>query len=205
MSLESISIKAQNSDPKHLLVMLHGWGANAEDLVSLSSLLTLPDYQLLFPNAPFSHPEVPGGLAWYALETEEYEGIQESRQLLKNWLLSLEQTTGVPLSHTILSGFSQGGAMSLDVGINLPLAGVCSLSGYLQFKPQKLSSSIPPILIIHGQQDMVVPVQMAQKARDELTAIDATVEYHELNMGHEIPNSVLPILEQFIIRVNDSY
>ncbi|MDJ0731961.1 MAG: alpha/beta hydrolase [Crocosphaera sp.] len=198
MSLEAISIKPQNSDPKHLLVMLHGWGANAEDLAPLSSMLTLPDYQFLFLNAPFFHPQVAGGRAWYALETGEYEGIEESRQLLKNWLLSLEENTGIPLSRTMLSGFSQGGAMSLDVGINLPLAGICSLSGYLQFQPQKLASPIPPILIIHGQQDMVVPVQMAQKARDELTAIDATVEYHELAMGHEIPANVLPIFEQFI-------
>ncbi|MGK7957123.1 MAG: alpha/beta hydrolase [Crocosphaera sp.] len=198
MSLETISIKPKNSEPQYLLVMLHGWGANSEDLASLSSMLTLSDYQLLFPNAPFSHPQVPGGLAWYALETGQYEGIDESRQLLKNWLLSLEEDTGIPLSRTILSGFSQGGAMSLDVGINLPLAGVCSLSGYLQFQPQKLDSPIPPILIIHGKNDTVVPVQMAQKARDELTGIDANVEYHELAMGHEIPPMVLPIFEKFI-------
>ncbi|MEL4894300.1 alpha/beta hydrolase [Crocosphaera sp. Alani8] len=198
MSLEFISIKPKNSEPKNLLVMLHGWGANAEDLAPLSSVLTLPDYQLLFPNAPFSHPEVPGGLAWYALETGKYEGIEESCQLLKNWLLSLEKDTGIPLSRTILSGFSQGGAMALDIGINLPLRGICSLSGYLQFQPQKIASPVPPILIIHGTNDMVVPLQMAQKARDGLTSISAKVEYHELEMGHEIPTDVIPIFEKFI-------
>ncbi|MGB5594839.1 MAG: dienelactone hydrolase family protein [Crocosphaera sp.] len=200
MSLEAISINPKNGVSKHLLVMLHGWGSNAEDLAPLASILTLSDYQILFPNAPFPHPQVPGGLAWYGLENEEYEGIEESRQLLKNWLLSLEKNTGIPLSRTILTGFSQGGAMSLDVGHNLPLAGICSLSGYLQFQPQKLTSSIPPILIIHGTQDMVVPIEMAQKAKDELTSIHAKVEYHELNMGHEIPLIVLPILEKFIER-----
>ncbi|MGK7938563.1 MAG: alpha/beta hydrolase [Crocosphaera sp.] len=198
MSLDAISIKPQNSDPKNLLVMLHGWGANAEDLAPLSSMLTLPDYQLLFPNAPFSHPEVPGGRAWYALETQEHQGIEESRQLLQDWLLSLEENTDIPLSRTILSGFSQGGAMSLDVGINLPLAGICSLSGYLQFQPQKLASPIPPILILHGKNDIIVPPIMAEKAKEELTAIDANVEYHTLNMGHEIPPMVLPIFQKFI-------
>ncbi|CCQ49462.1 alpha/beta hydrolase [Crocosphaera watsonii] len=198
MSLEAISIKPQNSEPKNILVMLHGWGANAEDLAPLSSMLNLPDYQLLFPNAPFPHPEVPGGLAWYALDTGKYEGIDESRQMLKDWLLSLEENTGIPLSRTILSGFSQGGAMSLDVGINFPLAGICSLSGYLQFQPQKLASILPPILIIHGKNDMVVPLEMAKKARDELTAIDAKIEYYELAMGHEIPANILPIFEKFI-------
>lgn len=199
MSLDAISLspKAGNS-PQHLLIMLHGWGANADDLVPLADMLSLPNYQFLFPNAPFSHPQVPGGLAWYALETGKYEGIAESRQSLKNWLLSLEENTGIPLSRTILSGFSQGGAMSLEIGIQLPLAGICSLSGYLQFQPQPSTAKIPPILIIHGRQDSIVPVTMAHQAREKLTEIGAQVEYHEFNAGHEIPPQVLPILQSFI-------
>ena len=72
------------------------------------------------------------------------------------------------------------------------------MSGYLQFQPQKLASPIPPILIIHGTNDIVVPPIMAEKAKEELTAINAKVEYHTLNMGHEIPAMVLPIFEKFI-------
>ncbi|MEA5533957.1 alpha/beta hydrolase [Crocosphaera sp. XPORK-15E] len=199
MSLNAISILPQNgNNPQHLLIMLHGWGANAEDLAPFASMLSLPTYQFLFPNAPFAHPQVPGGLAWYALETGNYEGISESRQLLTDWLLSLEEKTGIPLSRTILSGFSQGGAMSLDVGINLPLGGICSLSGYLQFQPQNLTTEIPPILIIHGQQDMVVPLKMAHQAKEALTTINAKVEYHEFNMGHEIIPDALTIMQNFI-------
>ncbi|MEM8777980.1 MAG: alpha/beta hydrolase [Cyanobacteria bacterium P01_G01_bin.49] len=200
MSLDVISIEPKNGDPpQHLLIMLHGWGANAEDLTPLTEILSLPHYQFLLPNAPFAHPQVPGGLAWYALETGNYEGLAESRQLLKNWLLSLEEKTGIPLSRTILSGFSQGGAMSLDVGVNLPLAGICSLSGYLQFQPEPLASPIPPILIIHGKQDTIVPLNMAHQARDKLTSIDAPVEYHEFNMGHDIPVEILPLWQSFIL------
>ncbi|GBF81275.1 alpha/beta hydrolase [Aphanothece sacrum] len=199
MSLEAISLKPTNSNtPDHLLIMLHGWGANAEDLAPLASMLSLPKYQFIFPNAPFPHPQVPGGLAWYELETEEHKGLSESRELLTNWLLSLEEITKIPLSRTILSGFSQGGAMSLDVGLNLPLAGICSLSGYLHFQPQNLASSLPPILIIHGKQDFVVPIEMARQAKEKLISINAQVEYHEFNMGHEIPANILPIVEQFI-------
>ncbi|MEA5509241.1 alpha/beta hydrolase [Crocosphaera sp. UHCC 0190] len=199
MSLDAISLLPENGNsPQHLLIMLHGWGANAKDLAPLASMLPLPTYQFLFPNAPFPHPQVPGGLAWYALETGDYEGISESRQLLTNWLLSLEEKTGIPLSRTILSGFSQGGAMSLDVGINLPLGGICSLSGYLQFQPQHLNTPTPPILIIHGKQDMVVPLTMAHQAKEALTTINAKVEYHEFNMGHEIIPDVLTIFQNFI-------
>jgi phospholipase/carboxylesterase len=161
-------------------------------------MFNLPNFQFLFPNAPFPHPQVPWGRAWYALETENYEGLAESRQKLYDWLLSLENTTGIPLSRTILSGFSQGGAMTLDVGLNLPLAGLCSLSGYLHTQPKITEAEHPPILIVHGRQDPVVPLQAAQKARDELSALGMKVQYQEFDMGHEIQPEVLALMRQFI-------
>jgi phospholipase/carboxylesterase len=182
--------------------MLHGWGADASDLAPLSTVLNLPNYQFIFPSAPFPHPEVPGGKAWYALETPDYKGLDESRQMLLEWLRSLEATTGVPLSRTILSGFSQGGAMTLDVGSSLPLAGLCSLSGYLHSKPQKGDRSLPPVLIIHGTQDTVVPLKAAQQARDVFSVLGATVEYREFEMGHEINASAIEVLQAFIEKTN---
>lgn len=160
-------------------------------------MLNLPEYQCIFPNAPFPHPQVPSGRAWYALETSNYQGISESRQILSNWLLTLKDSTGVPLEKTILCGFSQGGAMILDVGLNLPVAGLCSLSGYLHTRPQ-IGYSSPPVLMVHGKQDMVIPVKVAQQASEELKALGIRVEYHEFNMGHEIPNLVLEVLQKFI-------
>ncbi|HAA33061.1 MAG TPA: serine esterase, partial [Cyanobacteria bacterium UBA8553] len=63
------------------------------------------------------------------------------------WLKSLQDTTGIPLESTILSGFSQGAAMALDVGLMLPLAGLVSLSGYLPSKPKLTArKSFPPVL-----------------------------------------------------------
>ena len=79
---------------------------------------------------------MPGGKAWYALENKEFTGLAESRKLLFNWLNSLEASTGVPLNRIVLAGFSQGGAMTLDVGLTLPLAALCSFSGYLHYQPQ---------------------------------------------------------------------
>jgi phospholipase/carboxylesterase len=204
LSLEAISIPPNNGeDTQHLLVALHGWGANYQDLAPLASVFNLPNYQFLFPNAPFPHPQVFGGRAWYALESSNYEGLAESRQMLLDWVLSLEKQTGIPLSRTVLSGFSQGGAMVLDVGLELPVAGLCILSGYLHFKPEVEGKvTIPPILIIHGTQDMVVPLKAAQQARDELTALGATVEYQEFPMGHEIPPAALAKMQEFITKVS---
>jgi phospholipase/carboxylesterase len=159
----------------------------------------LNEYQFLFPNAPFPHPQVPGGRAWYALEDSNHNGLSESRRLLTDWLLSLEGQTGVPLSKTFLCGFSQGGAMTLDVGLTLPLAGLGVMSGYLHAVPQITASPIPAVLMVHGRQDTVVPVGAAQQAREVLTALGVTVDYHEFEMGHEIPLPVLAELRKFIV------
>ena len=200
LSVNVISIPPTSGNPPtHLMVALHGWGANAQDLAPLASIFELPEYQFIFPDAPFTHPQVPGGRAWYSLDSSDYSGLAESRQILLDWLLSLAETTGVPLSRTILSGFSQGGAMSLDVGLNLPVAGLCSLSGYLHTKPQGTNASFPPVLIVHGRQDPVVPLEAAQKAKNELISLGVPVEYQEFDMGHEIQPPVLALVRSFVL------
>ncbi|HBL13453.1 MAG TPA: serine esterase [Cyanobacteria bacterium UBA11162] len=203
MLLQSINIPpASGQAPTHLMVCLHGWGANFQDLTPFASALNLPNYQFLFPDAPFPHPNVPGGKMWYDLENQNYQGLAESRQHLTDWLKSLEGSTGVSLSRTILMGFSQGGAMTLDVGLTLPLAALVSLSGYLHSKPEPLiGQSLPPVLIVHGKHDPVVPLAAAQNARDTLTALGANIKYQEFNMGHEILPDVLTLIRSFILDV----
>jgi phospholipase/carboxylesterase len=196
--LKSISLPLENS-PKQLVVALHGWGANCYDLVPIASQLELSDTQFIFPEAPYPHPQVPEGKAWYDLETFDYEGLAESRTLLYDWLLALEKNTGISLNHTYLVGFSQGGAMSLDVGLDLPLQGICSLSGYLQRQPEKIDYQDCPILIIHGQQDPIVPIQQARNAQTLLTGLGAKVAYRELNMSHEISLEAIDLLREFIV------
>ncbi len=200
MFLESLSLRPENLvKPDYLIVALHGWGANAEDLVPIAAQLNLSGVQFLFVEAPYPHPHVQWGKSWYALEKADYQGLQESRQALLEWLLSLEKNLGVPLSHTLLMGFSQGGAMTLDVGLNLPLMGICSLSGYLHLKPQSLNPLSPRVLMIHGREDGIVPVAEAESARDLLTVLGANIEYHELNMAHEISPKAINLLRDFIV------
>ena len=220
-TLDAISVMPSNGEkPKYLLVMLHGWGANYQDLAPLAQMLNLPDFACLFPNAPFPHPQVPGGRAWYDLENmPNCKQLIQSRELLINWLSSLEAATGVPLQRTIMAGFSQGGAMTLDVGLTFPMLSLCSMSGYLHYEPEnnsitdaiasgliinteKINRSYPsklsPALIIHGKQDPVVPIQAGRQAKETLSAMGVDVQYHEFNMGHEIPLPALEVLQQFI-------
>ena len=201
MDLNTITISAETETPEGLIVFLHGWGANAEDLASLTPLLRLPQYQFVFPDAPFPHPHVPLGRAWYSLETREYTGLDESRQMLTDWLTSLEESTGIPRNRTILGGFSQGGAMTMDVGRSLGLAGLIVLSGYLHFSPEPVAEGLPPMLIVHGRLDRVVPLSAAIQARDRFQEIGANIQYHEFDMAHEIRPEVLSLIRSFVVEV----
>jgi phospholipase/carboxylesterase len=200
LSLNAIAIPPANGQPpEYLLILLHGWGADASDLAPLATVFNFPDVQYLFPNAPFPHPQVPNGRAWYALETPEYTGLEASRQMLRDWLLTLPENTGVPLERVFLGGFSQGGAMTMDVGLSLPFKGLICLSGYLHGTPEVKAESLAPVFIAHGTEDTVVPVQAAQRLRELLLSLGTTVDYHELEMGHEIPMPVLSALNQFLL------
>ncbi|WP_172657262.1 alpha/beta hydrolase [Myxosarcina sp. GI1] len=203
ITINAISQMPADGNPTYLFVMLHGWGANYQDLAPLAQILNLPEFGYLCPNAPYEHYQMPGGRAWYALEKPEFDGLVASRQSLREWLLSLENTTGVPLKRTIMAGFSQGGAMTLDVGLTLPLAALCSLSGYLHYQPQPNDNIIayPPALIVHGIQDPIVPLAAAKKARDELTKLSVSVQYREFEMGHEIQPPAIECVKKFVLSV----
>lgn len=197
--LEALSIPPSNGEkPEYLLILLHGWGANYQDLVPLASQFNLPNYQYLFPNAPFNHPQAPEGKAWYSLESDRYDGIEESRKLLYNWLSVLPENTGVPLNKTILVGFSQGGAMCLDIGLKLPVAGVCVLSGFLHYEPEKQDNPFPPVLMCHGTSDPILPIDLAKMAKQKLESVGVKIEYHEFDIEHGIIPEEIELIKKFL-------
>lgn len=205
-ALDFIEIPSNTGETatKGLIVILHGWGANAEDVASVVPFLQLSEYHFVLPNAPFPHPDSPIGRAWYDLSRDNmYDGLVESRKLLIDCLQSLENSTGIPLKQTILSGFSQGGAMTLDVGLKLPLAGLTSMSGYLHSDIQNMETPahnfLPPVLIMHGKEDQVVTLQAAQKARNVLDSLAVPLEYREFDGGHQISPQMLDVARTFIL------
>ena len=150
-ALHAIAVPpASGRPPKAAILLLHGWGANARDLQGLVPALDLPDCFFLCAEAPLDHPQVPGGKMWYDLQVADYPGLDESRQRLRAWLSGVAAQTGVPLDRTILAGFSQGAAMTVDVGIAFPLAGLMCLSGYLHAPVRPPQPTAPPLAVFHG-------------------------------------------------------
>jgi phospholipase/carboxylesterase len=189
--------------PQGNIVLMHGWGANHDDLVELVPYLQLSSYQFLLPNGIFEHQYSETGKTWYSftgagqLTASSRQELATSRQLLQDWLLTLPQTTGVALDRTWIGGFSQGGAMALDVGLDLAVAGIMVLSGYLH--PELTAPAhCPPVVILHGRQDEVVPIEAAWQTRQQLLNWGAVIQYHELEMGHTIIPAELQIVRQFV-------
>jgi phospholipase/carboxylesterase len=199
LSLNFISVPpAKGQTPVGLVVCLHGFTGNSQQLAPFAPMFALPEYQFLFPDAPYSHPY--GGRMWYNLQSRDDQGLTASRQQLTDWLKSLESRTGVPLSRTVLAGFSQGGAMALEVGLTLPLAGLMCMSGYLHSQPKPMQGkSFPPVLIVHGRQDQMVPLSSAQSAREALKAVGVRVEYQEFDMGHIVIPAVFGVMRNFVM------
>jgi phospholipase/carboxylesterase len=191
-----VSTLPSSVPPRRRLVLLHGWGANAQDLMSLAPALTLDACEFCFPEAPFQHPYVPNGRMWYDLENADPTGLSQSRQQLGDWLRSLDGGD-IPLNQTLLGGFSQGGAMALDVGLGLPLAGLAIFSGYLH-PDLDASPQSPSTCIIHGRSDTVVPIAAARQIEQFLQSRQVPVACHDLPMGHEITPEALDKMRHFI-------
>ena len=215
LSLEAIAITPKSASQRQsasqrLIVLLHGWGANAQDVAGLINAINLvsPPTMALLPNAPFAHPMVPGGRAWYSFPAnydfrrahsfESQADLQESRRRLLYWMRALPEKTGIPLEKTIMGGFSQGGAMTLDVGPHLPLAAMLILSSY-SHAPVSECMTPRPVLLIHGRQDPVVPLAKALETKDQLEENGCPVTYHQFDMAHEVSIDALKVASQFCL------
>ncbi len=211
MSLQAISLSPK-SDSDQLIVLLHGWGANAQNvagLIEAINMVAIP-FKGMIPDAPFDHPMAPGGKQWYGFppnydfrrphDFTQQADLIESRKLLKNWMESLPEKTGVPLEKTIMGGFSQGGAMTLDIGPQLPLAAMLILSSY-SHAPIPPFVTPRPVLVLHGRQDPVVPLAKALDTKAQLKQRGQTVTYQEFDMGHEVSLDALSVASDFCQRL----
>jgi len=186
-----------------LVVALHGRGASAEDLAPLAQAIAAP-WRWVFPNARLPL-DVGGweGYAWYDLAAPERD-IPPSRRAIEGLLGDLWARLGVGPARTALLGFSQGGVMTLDVGLRAAMrfAGLVVLSGYLALV-DGIEAALPRathqrLLIIHGTEDPIVPVGRARATHQQLVAAGLAPEYHELEMGHEVTSEVLALVARFL-------
>ena len=203
---------AKSGNGTSLVVLLHGYGADGDDLIGLvDSLATyLPDTVFVAPDAPakcagnaagfqwFSVPQVDGGT-----EDEAVAGMQKSAATLDAFLDTVMAEEGIAADKTVLFGFSQGTMMALQVAPRRKdvLAAVVGFSGSLML-PDALRDEVvskPPVMLLHGDKDEVVPPEALSKAEFALDTLGFEVYAFVMeNAAHGIASDGLSVATGFI-------
>jgi phospholipase/carboxylesterase len=184
------------------VIWLHGLGADGHDFEPIVPALQLPPraaVRFVFPHAPHRSVTINNGVrmrAWYDItgsemsRQEDGPGIRASDALLRGWI---EQQIGVGISpqRIVLAGFSQGGAIALHCGLRypVPLAGIAALSSYLPLADDLAAEASAanraiPILMVHGTEDSVIPLFLAERSRQRLIRQGYEVEWRTYPMTH---------------------
>jgi phospholipase/carboxylesterase len=177
---------AGGGKPKQLVVLLHGYGSNGEDLIGLAPFFAraLPEAEFLSPNAPFPCELSSMGFQWFGLEDRSPEmklgGVRAAAQTLEPFLDAELSRRGLTDRDLALVGFSQGTMMSLHVGPRRanPIGGILGFSGAL-IAPQLLAEEIkskPPVFLVHGTADQVVPFGALAQAESALRDAGVPIE-----------------------------
>lgn len=180
------------------LVLLHGWGADADDLLELGLELVDGEVEVVALRAPGVHP-AGTGREWYPLAPEpDWACLPAALQGLRERLERLGDS--LPLEQTVLLGFSQGGAMAVDVATGaagLPLAGLISCSGYPHPGWQPNATGLP-VLLTHGSLDSVVPAEACSALEELLRKAGARVRCQLFEGGHGIDPQLFPLMRRFL-------
>lgn len=187
-------LRAGPAGASHRLVLLHGWGADADDLLELGELLTEGDTEVVALRAPEPHP-MGTGRQWYDLQPIDWTKLPAARAQLETRLLALGES--LPLERTTLLGFSQGAAMALDVGSGLPIAGLIACSGYPHpdWQPRV---PLTRVLLTHGTDDPVVPYEASEEIARRLTEASGDVQLRGFSGGHTIDPGLFAVLKEFL-------
>ncbi len=198
--------------PGHLVVLLHGYGADGDDLIGLAPVLAplMPDVVFHAPNAPHPCEGNPTGYQWFGISRLEPKlalaGTRAAAPFVDSFLDETMAKYGLDESKTALVGFSQGTMMSLHVGLRRAkqLAGIVGFSGMLT-GAEALQTEIktrPPVLLTHGDADEMLPHILTEQAEQVLKALGIDVQTHiAKGVGHGIDQGALSLAARFLLNV----
>ena len=193
--------------PKQLVIFLHGVGADGNDLISLAHEIGphLPDAQFVSPDAPFPCDMAPVGYQWFSLQNrdadEMLEGVRTVEPILNEYIEDQLKIYNVPRSKLAIVGFSQGTMTALYTQLRQPeaCAAIVGFSGAMiggNLLAEEIQSK-PPVCLVHGDMDNVVPFQAMALASEALDEAGVEHETHACpNVAHGIdPQGLLAAIE----------
>lgn len=205
-------LDAKSGKPDSLVIFLHGYGSDGNDLLGIGNALQdhLPNTTFLSPNAPQPCVNNPMGYQWFPIpwldgssEEESKQGMEDAVNMLHTWLSEVAIAENIPPERTIVFGFSQGTMMALEVVPRRKdqIAGIAGFSGRL-LNPESMGGealSRPPVLLVHGDADEMVPPESLPLAADALVSAGFEVYTHiSKGTGHGIAPDGLGVALQFI-------
>jgi len=205
-------VPASGAAVRSLVILLHGYGSNGDDLISLAPFWrgALPATAFVAPNAPAPCPGAPGGFQWWSLTSASpsarAEGAARAAPVLDAFIDAELARYGLAEARLALVGFSQGTMMALHVGPRRRgrLAGIVGYSGMLADAAGLADPSLtrPPILLIHGDADPMIPLAAFHQAKAALVQNGFAVESHvSPGLGHSIDQAGLQLGGAFLARV----
>ncbi len=216
VELDGPRLPPRSGSTRQLVVFLHGYGADGNDLIELGRVWQqlLPQAAFVSPHAPEPCGQAPVGRQWFALTfrdpNERWVGANKAAPLLERFLDAELARHQLPPSALALVGFSQGTMMALHVGLRraVPPAVIVGYSGLLVLppdgNPETLAADIrsrPPVLLVHGDQDELIPVQALFQGTQALAAMGVPVEWHvSAGVGHGIDQEGLRHGGEFLAR-----
>jgi len=186
------------------LLALHGRGSNEEDLIGLAPSLP-DDFLWISPRGSFSLG--PDGYEWFQITQigkPDPTRLANTLRTIHQFIDEIIQAYPVDKDRLYLLGFSQGTIVSLSYALTQPqrVAGVIAQSGYIPHESglqiDQAGVRNKPFLLIHGIQDTMLPVDWARRSRDTLQNLEAEVEYHEFNMGHQVTAESLNVISSWL-------
>jgi len=197
-------------------VFLHGYGADGNDLIEIGRAWQelLPDAAFVSPHAPEPCAQAPVGRQWFGLTfrdpDERWRGVTKAGPVLDRFLDAELARRNLPAGALALVGFSQGTMMSLHVGLRRAVApaAIVGYSGMLVLPkdgpPETVAADVrarPPVLLVHGDRDDLIPVQALLHAAQGLAALEVPVEWHiSAGIGHGIDQEGLRQGGEFLAR-----
>ncbi len=204
------SPKSKNP-PKQLVVLLHGYGSDGDNLIDLSDnwVDTLPDAEFISPNAIEPSDISPFGYQWFGLTSFDpfniRAGLEKAAPVVANSLRNWLDERHLKAKDLTLVGFSQGTILALELMFHIP--GIRSIVGYSgAFYPPiaKLLPQPPPeLLLIHGDHDTVVPYPAFLEAERQLKAFNVKPQMHTCHgLGHGINGEGIELAGKFIVEAH---
>jgi phospholipase/carboxylesterase len=214
--LDGPRLNPRSGAPRQLVVFLHGYGADGNDLIDIGRAWQqyLPQAAFVSPHAPEPCGGAPMGRQWFPLTlrdpNERWTGVNKAAPGLQRFLDAELGRHKLPSSALALVGFSQGTMMALHVGLRRATApaAIVGYSGLLVVPPdgdlEAFAAEIkshPPVLLVHGDRDELIPAQALFQATQGLAALGVSVEWHlSTGVGHGIDAEGLRHGGEFLAR-----